>query len=132
MDAQHSSWLAVDFLLLWAAETGSLDSAKAIIADLLTIRADRGARPGCWCWKKEWIKAYHPESLSLDACPARMLHNCPHSRDLHSSLRQDSCIIATVHSFLECSCNFAQHLSHKSCVVACCSCRRAGAAVLQH
>ena len=36
MDAQHSSWLAVDFLLLWAAEAGSLDSAKAIIADLLT------------------------------------------------------------------------------------------------
>merc|ERR1719479_231622 len=27
--------------LLWAIETGSLDSAKAIIVDLLTIRADR-------------------------------------------------------------------------------------------
>lgn len=27
--------------LLWAIETGSLDAAKAIVVDLLTIRADR-------------------------------------------------------------------------------------------
>ena len=86
--------------------------------------AKRGARPSYLCWKTGWTKAYHPESLSLDACPARMLHNCPHSRDLHSSSRQGSCIIATVRSFLECSSNFALHLSHTSCVVACCSCTR--------